>query len=284
MHRNGLQTAALLGSLSALLLWAGHLVAGPAGLLAMSVLSLALNGYAYANSARIVLRSMHARPVGEAEAPGLYRIVRELSTAARQPMPALYMSPRNAPNAFATGRCPRDAAVCVTEGLLVLLDERELRGVLGHELAHVHDRDLRTASVAASFAGVLLLPANLWWLRPTGDSDDDRGGFIATIFLLVLGPVASCIVRPAISRSREFGADASAVRLTRDPLALASALRKLDAGARACPLPAKPDLLPTGALMIADPFRAGGFSALFCTHPPMLQRVARLEDMAAVRR
>ncbi len=175
-HRNGLKTAALLGLLSALILLAGSALAGSTGLAIALVVALGVNGFAYFNSATIALRSMRARPVSEAEAPGLYRIVRELSTAARQPMPALYVSPTAAPNAFATGRNPRNAAVCCTEGILGLLTERELRGVLAHELAHVYNRDILTASVAAGFASVIMYVAQFAWLLPMGNGGDEDEG------------------------------------------------------------------------------------------------------------
>ena len=282
-HRNGLKTAALLGLLSALILLAGSALAGSTGLAVALVVALGVNGFAYYNSATIALRAMRAYPVSEAEAPGLYRIVRELSTAARQPMPRLYISPTAAPNAFATGRNPRNAAVCCTEGILGLLTERELRGVLGHELAHVYNRDILTASVAASLASAIMYLAQFAML-PGGGDDDDGGNPLAALLLLILGPAAAAVIQLAISRSREFSADADGARLTGDPLALASALRKLEVGTHARPLPPEPELQTAGALMIANPFRGGGLARAFSTHPPIAERVARLEAMAAVSR
>lgn len=283
-HRNGLKTAALLGLLTALILLVGSRVGGRAGLLVAFVLALAMNAFAYWGSDRLALRSMRARPVGEAEQPAMHRIVRELSTAALQPMPRLYVSPTMAPNAFATGRNPRNAAVCCTDGIFDLLDERELRGVLGHELAHVYNRDILISSVAATLASVVMMLAQLAWFLPLGDDDDDGGGMIGGLLLLVLGPLAASLVRMGISRSREFAADAAGAAVTGDPLALASALRKVEMGTRALPLPPEPELQTTGALMIADPFRGGGLTRLFATHPPMGERVARLEAMAGYRR
>lgn len=283
-QHNGLKTAALLGLLSAVILVAGSFF-GTRGLVLALGLALLMNGFAYVNSDRLALRAMRAYPVSEAEQPVMYRIVRELSTAARQPMPRLYVSPTMAPNAFATGRNPRRAAVCATEGLLAILDERELRGVLGHELSHVYNRDILLSSVAAALASAVMFLAQLAWFLPLGNSDDDDGGnLVGALLMLVLGPVAASLIQLAISRSREYQADASGAALTGDPLALASALRKLELGTRQLPLPPEPNLQTASALMIANPFRPEGLTRLFATHPPMADRVARLEAMAGYRR
>ena len=281
-HNNGLKTAALFGAMWAVLLGIGWLLGGgtPKYLLLFTGLGLVMTAYSYWNSDKIAIRAMRARPVSEIEQPGMYRIVRELSTAARQPMPRLYISPTAAPNAFATGRNPQNAAVCCTEGILQLLDERELRGVLGHELMHVYNRDILTSSVAAAVAGVITSLAQ-FALFFGGGSDRDRGGNpIAGLLLAFLAPIAATMIQLAIGRTREFDADEDGAALTSDPLALASALRKLEAGVARAPLAPQQQIVNASHMMIANPFRAQDVSRLFSTHPPMPERIARLETMA----
>jgi heat shock protein HtpX len=276
---NGIKTAALLGLLSAAFILIGGAIGGARGLTIGLILAVVMNGISYFYSDRIALASMHARPVSEAEQPAMYSIVRELATAAHQPMPRLYVSPTMQPNAFATGRSPRHAAVCATEGILQILDRREMRAVLGHELSHVYNRDILISSVAATLAAGITYIAQFALFFGGGNDDRDRNPFVGLI-MLILAPIAAGLIQMAISRSREYQADQSGAVLSDDPLALASALRKLQAGTQALPLPQQPALVSTSHLMIANPFRGQGMASLFSTHPPMEQRIARLENMA----
>ncbi|MBB5788077.1 heat shock protein HtpX [Jiangella mangrovi] len=280
MQRNRVKAVVLLAGLSVLGLLAGSWF-GSAGLAVAAVVVVALDAYIVLRSDAIALRAMRAYPVSEAEQPVLHRVVRELTAPARVPMPRLYVSPTRAVNAFATGRDPGHAAVCCTEGILDLLDERELRAVVGHELAHIRRGDIVVSSTAGAVASVVMVAAGL---RMFGRRDRDHAGPVGRALLAVLGPVAAAVVRATVSEDREYAADAEASRITGDPLGLAAALRKLDASTRTLVLPPERDIVATSHLMIASPLQQTGIAKLFASHPPMAERVARLEQRAGYRR
>jgi heat shock protein HtpX len=277
--RNYLKTTILLAALSGLILLVGGSIGSGRFLPLALVFAVGLNGFAYFFSDKIAIMAARAKPVTEADVPELYHIVHGLSLKAGIPMPRLYVSPSRQPNAFATGRNPRHAAVAVTEGILPILDRRELEGVIAHELSHVLNRDILISSVAATLGAVITFLARLAWFIPLGGGDRDRNP-LGDLAMLLLAPIAAVLIQLAVTRSREFGADATGARITADPLALASALRKIEAYSRGTlPATTSPS---TAHLFISNPFKsnAGGFAKLFSTHPPTAERIARLEAMA----
>jgi len=273
-----MKTTLLLASMSALVLFIGAEIGGGQYLPLALAFAILMNGVAYFFSDKIAIMAARAKPVTEAQYPELYRIVRGLAGRAGIPMPRLYVSPSDQPNAFATGRNPKHAAVAVTKGILPILDTRELEGVLAHELSHVINRDILISSVAATMGAIIIFLSRLAWFIPIGGGDGDRNP-LAELALLILGPMAALMLQMAVSRSREFGADASGAKLTADPLALASALRKIEVHSRGkLPATTNPS---TAHLFISNPFKGGaGLAKMFSTHPPTAERVARLEAMA----
>ena len=286
-HFNGLKTTllfALMWGIIMLIWWATG--ARRSTLSVYIVIGLATTFASYWFSDKLAIASMRAREVSEQEAPALYRIVRELSAKAGKPMPHIYVAPTMSPNAFATGRNERHAAVCCTQGILQLLNEREIRGVLGHELMHVYNHDILTSAVASAMATVIsYLGYSLMYLGGGSRNDRDREGsgafgLIGVLISVVLAPIAASLIQMAISRTREYDADEDGSLLTGDPEALASALNKISYGAQSEPMRKTAGTQSVSAMMIANPFSAAGFSKLFSTHPPTEDRIARLMQMA----
>ena len=279
---NTTKTILLMVGLSVLLVLVGGAFFGRQGTIFAFFVSLLINAVSYWFSDKIVLKMYGARQVTEAEAPLLYSVTQELAVQMNTPMPKVYIIPSDAPNAFATGRNPEHAAVAATEGILKILTRDELTAVMAHELSHVHNRDILISTIAAAIAGTITMVASIarWGFifgGGQGRRDDRDGSPIAAIAMLILAPIAAALIQMAISRSREYQADESGAHLCGNPMWLASALRKLEAGSQRIPMDAAPT---TAHLFIVNPLHGGGFSSLFSTHPPMEARIARLEEMA----
>jgi heat shock protein HtpX len=281
---NTLKTTFLLALLTVLMVAVGGALGGQSGMVIAFVFALIMNGVTYWHSDKIVLRMYGAQETTPEQAPQLYRVVRELAAQAQMPMPKLYIIPQEAPNAFATGRSPNHAAVAVTEGILRLLDQAELRAVLAHELSHVKNRDMLVSTVAAVLAGAISMIANIaqWGMIFGGRGSDHRGGgnLFAMLAMIIVAPIAAMLIQMAISRRREYGADETGAQISRDPLALASALRKMQRASEAIPMDANP---ATAHLFIVNPLTGGGLAKLFSTHPPLEERIRRLEQLAGHR-
>jgi len=275
---NWIKTFLLMGALTALLVLIGDWVGGTNGMIGFLALAGVMNFVSYWFSDKIVLMMYGAKQVDESQAPRLFGIVRKLTQEAGLPMPKVYMIPADQPNAFATGRNPNHAAVAVTEGIMRLLNEDELEGVLAHELAHVKHRDILIGTIAATIAGAVMMLSRMAFFFGGRGSDDEGGGnAIAAIAAMIVGPIAALLIQMAISRSREYGADEGGAEISHKPLALASARGKLERGAQAVRMDANP---ATAHMFIVNPFSGGGLMSLFSTHPPIPERIARLEEMA----
>ena len=286
---NGFRTTILLAMLTALVVWIGQMVGGPNGAVVALIFAGAMNFFSYWFSDKIVLKMYGGQQIAANDDPELYSLVQELAGKAGLPMPKVYVIPEDTPNAFATGRNPEHAAVAVTQGIRRILTKRELAGVLGHELAHVQHRDILISSIAATLAGAISYIAQMaqWAMIFGGGRSRDEGegngggGIFGLIFMMIVAPMAAMLIQMAVSRSREYMADAGGAKISGDPLALAGALRKLHMGAQNIPLQvSNATQNATAHMFIVSPLSGGGFASLFSTHPAMEERVARLEAMA----
>ncbi len=279
---NQIRTVILLGLLTGVIVWLGRFFGGPQGMIIAFIFAMIMNFASYWFSDKIVLAMYRARELSPDEAPELYNVVRELAGNAGLPMPRIYLVPSQAPNAFATGRNPNHAVVAVTEGILRLLSMDELRGVLAHELSHIKNRDILIGSVAATLAGVIMILADMarWGaiFGAFGGDDDEGGGIIGLLVVSIVAPIAAVLIQMAISRSREFLADATGARIAHNPEGLARALEKLSYASQKIPMvEAKPQ---TAHMFIVNPLTRKGIATLFSTHPPVEERIRRLRAMA----
>ncbi len=277
---NTFKTALLLTSLTLFLIFVGEYFGGRNGMVIALVIAVAMNFFSYFYSDKLALSMYRAQPVTREQLPRVYSVVEQMTQRTGLPMPKIYVIPSDSPNAFATGRNPKHASVAVTQGILNLLTDEELAGVLAHELGHVRNRDILTSSIAATLAGAITILAQMGRFAMIfggggGGNDRDRnGGGIAALFMLILAPIAATLIQLAVSRSREYEADATGAHLTGNPYALASALQKLDAYSKRVPLGATPS---TAHLFIVAPLISGAsFANLFSTHPPIAKRIERL--------
>jgi heat shock protein HtpX len=275
---NSIKTALLLGALTGLIMMIGRYLGGSQGMVIAFFLAMVMNFGSYWFSDRIVLRIYRAKPVSETEAPDLHRMVRQLALQAGLPMPKICIMPSESPNAFATGRDPQHAVVAVTQGILRLLNTEELKGVLAHELAHVKHRNILIGSVAATLAGVIMMVASMArWAALFGGfggrDDDDGGGIIGLIAMSILAPLAAMLIQMAISRSREYAADAAGASFAGSPHGLAGALQKISSAARRIPMQANP---ATSHMFIMNPLSGKNLTNLFSTHPPVEKRIEKL--------
>ena len=280
---NTFKTAFLLTLLTLLLMFIGRFFGGQNGMLLALVFAAVMNFVSYFYSDKIALAMYRAQPVTREELPRAYAAVERLTQKIGIPMPKIYVIPNESPNAFATGRNPQHASVAVTQGILNLLNDEELEGVLAHELGHVNNRDILISSVAATVAGAITMLASMGRFAVIfggmgGDRDDRRGGGLGALLMLILAPIAASLIQLAVSRSREYQADATGAHFTGNPYALASALAKLDAYSRRLPLQATPS---TAHLFIIQPFLGMNFGSLFSTHPPIAKRIERLTGRPA---
>ncbi|MRR53771.1 MAG: zinc metalloprotease HtpX [Deltaproteobacteria bacterium] len=280
---NRLKTTFLLSLLTVLMVFMGGAIGGQSGMVFAFLMAAAMNFFSYWFSDKIVLKMYGAKEIGEHDHPAFYGMVRNLALKAGLPMPRVYIIPSDSPNAFATGRNPEHAAVAATEGILRILSPEELEGVMAHELAHVQNRDILVGTIAATFAGAIsMIGSMLQWgaLLGAGRGNDEEGsgGMIGSLAMAIIAPIAAMLIQMAVSRSREYLADESGARICGNPLALADALRKLHTASHMLPMTeAKP---ATAHMFIVNPLTGGGVMSLFSTHPPMEERIARLEGMA----
>jgi len=279
---NLMKTAILMAAITALFMAIGAMLGGRAGMMLALVIALGMNVFSYWFSDKLVLRMYNAREVDATSAPQFYRMIQELAQRASLPMPRVYIIDEPAPNAFATGRNPEHAAVAATTGIMRVLSERELRGVMAHELAHVRHRDILISTVSATMAGAISMLANFAMFFGGRDSEGRPANPITGLLVAILAPLAASLIQMAISRAREFEADRGGAEISGDPRALASALEKIHAYARGTPLPAAERHPETAQMMIMNPLRGGGLSGLFSTHPATEERVERLRAMVVV--